>query len=171
MAQDSRAEPVSPIGPFSENSREHAGISAKTLGLVVGRSRVFPAVPGIWDRKGTAGEALRSGLRSIVVAQCLSRSAPMRRGGQRAMTCRSQLVLLPSRHPKRGGKESGMATRSLSALTADDEPTVRIQEREDSEGLFSLSRTRSATSCDKVMQGRSHGGPRWTCCRADPLAT
>src|ERR1700760_770493 len=54
------SNPVSPIGSFSGNSREHAGISAKTLGLVVGSSRLFPAVPGTRDRKRTAGRFVRS---------------------------------------------------------------------------------------------------------------
>jgi hypothetical protein len=54
------SNPVSPIRSLSEHSREHARKSAKTLRLVVGCSRLFPAVPGTGDRKGTAGESLRS---------------------------------------------------------------------------------------------------------------
>ena len=67
-AWESQREPVSPIGLFSGNSREHAGRAAKTLGLVVGCSRLFPAVHGTGDRKRTAGEALRSVLRSLMPA-------------------------------------------------------------------------------------------------------
>ncbi len=54
------SNPVSPINGKTGNRREHAGISAKTLGLVVGCSRLFPAVPGPGDRKRTAADALRS---------------------------------------------------------------------------------------------------------------
>jgi hypothetical protein len=48
------SNPVSPINVKTGNRREHAGISAKTLGLVVGCSRLFSAVPGTRDRKRTA---------------------------------------------------------------------------------------------------------------------
>src|ERR1700704_462315 len=51
--------------------------AAKTLGFWVGRSRLFPAVPGTRDRKWTAGEALRSILRSLM--------PPMRNAGARAV--------------------------------------------------------------------------------------
>ena len=57
-AQESQLELFSPIFVGSANSREQAGNPAKTLGLVVGCSRLFPAVPGTRDRKGTAAEAL-----------------------------------------------------------------------------------------------------------------
>jgi hypothetical protein len=46
--------PVSPIFVGTANSREQAGNPAKTLGLVDGCSRVFPAVHGTRDRKRTA---------------------------------------------------------------------------------------------------------------------
>jgi hypothetical protein len=53
--------------------RTSAKASSK-LGLLVGRSRLFPAVLGTRDRKGTAGKALRSVLRS-------SMSQPTRNAG------------------------------------------------------------------------------------------
>jgi hypothetical protein len=45
---------------LSEHRREQAGKPAKTLGLAVGCSRLFPDVPGIGDRKRTAELPLRS---------------------------------------------------------------------------------------------------------------
>jgi hypothetical protein len=59
-AYQSQLEPYSPINVKTGNSREHAGISAKTLGLADGCSRLFSAIPGTGDRKRTAGEVLRS---------------------------------------------------------------------------------------------------------------
>jgi len=64
-AQESQNDPHSPIGSLSEHRREHAGKPAKTMGLAVGCSRLFPAVPGTRDRKRTAGTALRSFLHPI----------------------------------------------------------------------------------------------------------
>lgn len=55
MAYQSQPEPFSPIFVGSANNREQAGNPAKTLGLVDGCSRVFPAVPGTRDRNRTAG--------------------------------------------------------------------------------------------------------------------
>jgi hypothetical protein len=65
IARSFGPQPLSPRYVCCPSTGGNTREAAKTLGLAVGCSRLFPAVPGTGDRKRTAGTALRSFLRPI----------------------------------------------------------------------------------------------------------